>query len=119
MKNKKSFLKIRHIRIRKKIHGDSQVPRLVVCRTLNNISGQLIDDVDKKTLFSLSTQNKEVKMRLPKAGNIKAAEFFGEVFAQKAKEKGINRVVFDRAGYAYHGRVKAFAEALRKGGLNF
>lgn len=110
---------MRHKRIRKRIRGDSIIPRLAVYRSLNNISAQLIDDINNKTIFSLSTQNKEVKMRLPKAGNIKAAEFFGEVFALKAKEKGIIKIVFDRAGYAYHGRVKAFAEALRKGGLDF
>lgn len=112
-------MEIRHKRIRKKISGDSKIPRLVVHRSLNNISGQLIDDISHKTLFFLSTLNKEVRMRLPKAGNVKAAEFFGEVFAHKAKEKGIIKIVFDRSGYTYHGRVKAFADALRKGGLEF
>lgn len=120
MKNKKlSARQYRKIRIRKRISGNSEFPRLTVYRSLNNISAQLIDDTQNKTLFSLSSLDKEIKQRFPVSGNIKAASFFGEVFAHKAKEKGISKVVFDRAGYAYHGRVKAFAEALRKGGLEF
>ena len=102
-----------------RMQGNSARPRLILRRSLNNIFAQLIDDTTKNCVFSLTTLDKEVKHKFPSAGNIKAAEFFGERFAQKAKEKGITRIVFDRAGYLYHGRVKAFADALRKGGLEF
>lgn len=94
-------------------------PRLIVHRSLKNLSAQLIDDQNNKVLFSLSTLDKNMKQRLGSLGNIKQAEFFGEAFALKAKEKGFTKVIFDRAGYLYHGRIKAFAEALRKGGINF
>jgi len=70
-------------------------------------------------LFSLSTKDKLTKHKFPKAGNIKSSELFGELFAQKAKEKGFTKIIFDRAGYLYHGRIKSFAEALRKGGMEF
>jgi large subunit ribosomal protein L18 len=120
MKNKKEVLRLkRHRRIRLKMRGTGECPRLVVKRSLNNIYAQIVDDSLNKTLFSCSTLDKEVRNKFPKAGNIKAAEFFGEVFSKKLKEKGINKIIFDRAGYLYHGRVKTFAEALRKGGLQF
>jgi large subunit ribosomal protein L18 len=120
MKNKKELSRIkRHVTIRQKIFGTADKPRLAVHRSLKNICAQLIDDTKKVTLFSLSTADKEIKKKFPYAGNIKAAQFFGETFAGKAKEKGITKVVFDRAGYLYHGRIKAFAEAARKGGLVF
>lgn len=97
----------------------SERPRIVINRSLRNISAQVVDDTKNITLFSLSTHDKEIKTKFPSAGNLKAAQFFGEVFARRAKEKGLSKVVFDRAGYLYHGRVKVFAEALRKGGLVF
>jgi large subunit ribosomal protein L18 len=109
----------RHKRIKLRMSGTGVKPRLVIKRSLNNISAQLIDDAEAKVLFALSTGNKEVKQKIPAAGNVKAAEAFGGIFSQKAKEKGFLKVVFDRAGYLYHGRVKAFAEAARKGGLEF
>ena len=102
-----------------KMWGTEGKPRIVVQRSLQNFTAQVIDDSASKTIFSLSTMDKVVKQKFPTAGNIKAAEVFGQVFAQKAKEKGITKIIFDRAGYLYHGRVKAFAEALRKGGLEF
>ncbi len=102
-----------------RMHGTQDHPRLVVNRSLKNITAQLIDDSDSKTILSLSTLDKEIKAKFPSAGNVKAAGFFGEVFARKVKEKGVSRIIFDRAGYLYHGRVKAFADALRKGGLEF
>lgn len=101
------------------MQGTAEKPRLVVRRGLRSLSAQVVDDAESKTKFSLSTLDKEVRQKFAQAGNIKAAEFFGEVFAKRAKEKGISKVVFDRAGYLYHGRIKAFAEALRKGGLEF
>lgn len=120
MKNKKEILRLkRHRRIRLGILGTEERLRLVVHRSLKNMDAQIVDDTKKKTIFTLSTLDKEVKQKFAYAGNIKAAEFFGEVFARKIKEKGINKIIFDRAGYLYHGRVKAFAESLRKGGLGF
>jgi len=102
-----------------RMQGVTEKPRLIFHRSLNNLSATVVDDTRNKVLFSFSTLNKEIKEKMPSFGNIKAAQFFGEVFAQKAKEKGISKIVFDRAGYLYHGRVKAFAEALRKQGLEF
>jgi len=101
------------------MNPDNLQPRLVVQRSLKNLSAQVIDERKNKVLFSLSTQNKNIREKLSFAGNIKQAQFFGEVFAAQAKEKGITKIIFDRAGYLYHGRIKAFAEALRKGGLEF
>ena len=117
-KKEQSRLK-RHKRIKMRMWGTESKPRLVVKRSLYNLAAQVIDDSAKKTLFSLSTMDKDVKAKFPSGGNIKAAELLGQVFATKAKEKGISKIIFDRAGYLYHGRVKAFAEALRKGGLEF
>ena len=102
-----------------RMSGDKARPRLVVRRSLKNISAQLVDDTQNKTIFSLATFDKELRQKFTCAGNIKSAQAFGDIFAQKAKEKGITKILFDRAGYLYHGRVKAFAEALRKGGLEF
>lgn len=120
MRNKKELLRLkRHRRTRLRLFGDNQRPRLVVHRSLKHLFAQIIDDTRDKTLFSLSTLDKDIKQRLPYAGNTKAAQFFGEVFAAKAKEKGITKIIFDRSSYLYHGRIKTFAEALRKGGLEF
>lgn len=120
MKNKKELSRLKRQRgIRLRMDGDGLRPRLLVQRSLKNLSAQLIDDQNNKVLFSLSTLDKNIRQKFPCAGNIKTAQFFGEAFAAKAKEKGINRIIFDRAGYLYHGRIKAFAEALRKGGINF
>jgi large subunit ribosomal protein L18 len=120
MKDKRELLRLkRHKTLRLRIFGTEDRPRLVVHRSLKNLHAQIIDDTKRQTLISLSTVNKEIKQKCAYAGNIKAAAYFGEVFSSKAKEKGITRIVFDRAGYLYHGRIKAFAEALRKGGLEF
>jgi large subunit ribosomal protein L18 len=120
MRNRKEILRLkRHRRILLHIKPTKGRPRLVIRRSLKNVYAQIIDDVNNKVLFSLSTLNKELKPEIPNAGNVKAAQLFGERFAQKAKEKGFGRIVFDRAGYLYHGRIKAFADGLRKGGLDF
>ncbi|NQT89911.1 MAG: 50S ribosomal protein L18 [Candidatus Omnitrophica bacterium] len=111
--------KIRHNRLRKKAVGTSQRPRLCVYRSLNNLSAQIVDDISGKTLLSLSTFGKELKSSLKYGGNTKAAQVLGGQLAQKAKAKGVEKVVFDRGGYRYHGRVKVFAEAARKAGLVF
>jgi len=118
--NKKELSRLkRHRRIRMKMQGTGSKPRLVVKRSLNNLSAQIIDDTENKVLFSYSTANKEFKKKIGSSGNVKAASLFGELFSKLAKEKGISKIVFDRAGYLYHGRVKTFAEHLRKGGLEF
>lgn len=120
MKNKKETSRLkRHRSIRLRIRADETKPRLVVRRSLKNLFAEVIDDTRQKTLFSLSTLDKQIRQACPSAGNIKAAQLFGEAFAARAKEKGITKIVFDRAGYLYHGRIKAFADALRKGGLVF
>jgi large subunit ribosomal protein L18 len=120
MENKREQRRIkRHRRIRINVIGTKEKPRLVVHRSLKNLFGQVIDDTVNKTLFSLSTMDKEIKQKFPYGGNVKAAEFFGAVFARRASDKGIKKIIFDRAGYLYHGRVKVFAESLRKGGLEF
>jgi large subunit ribosomal protein L18 len=112
-------LQARHERVRKNVRGTSERPRLCVHRSLNNLIAQVVDDSKQKVLFGLSTQNKELRGKLTTGGNIAAASALGEVFAEKAKQAGVVKVSFDRGGYLYHGRVKAFAEAARKGGLEF
>lgn len=109
----------RHRRIRKRIQGSSQRLRLCVHRSLKNLTAQLVDDETGRILFGMSTLSPQVKTKMEYGGNIKAASLLGESFASKAKEKGIVKVCFDRGGYLYHGRVKAFAEAARKNGLEF
>jgi len=109
----------RHKRIRKKIQGTAQIPRLCVHRSLKNMSVSLVDDVVRKTLLGMSTHDKNIKAKFKTCGNIQGATELGEAFAAKVQEKGIKKVCFDRGGYLYHGRVKAFAEAARKGGLEF
>jgi large subunit ribosomal protein L18 len=118
MKSRELRLK-RHKRLKLKMWGTKEKPRMVVFRSLNNLSAQIVDDTENKTIFSLSTVNKEFKSKLASAGNVKSAALFGEEFAKQAKGKGITKIIFDRAGYKYHGRIKAFADALRKGGLEF
>ncbi|TRZ95154.1 50S ribosomal protein L18 [bacterium] len=117
--NKEATRQKRHRRILLKIRGTEMRPRLLIRRSLKHFSAQLMDDQQNKMLFSLSTAGKELKGKFVSSGNIKTAVFFAEAFAKKAKEKGITKIIFDRAGYLYHGRVKAFADALRKNGLEF
>ena len=106
----------RHIRVRGKISGTPERPRLNVFRSNANIYAQVIDDVNGVTLASASTLDKEFEGA---AGNCEAAKKVGLLVAQRAKEKGISVVVFDRGGYLYHGRVQALAEGAREGGLKF
>ncbi len=109
----------RHKSIRKKISGVADHPRLCVHRSHKNFSAQIIDDSQGKVLFGMSTLAKELKSELKNGGNITAAERLGEIFGRKAQEKGVKKVSFDRGGYLYHGRVKAFAEGARKSGMEF
>ena len=111
--------KYRHNRIRKKSFGTKERPRLCVFRSLKNFSAQVINDVDHKVIVGLSTQSKDVRDKIKKGGNMEAATLLGEQFGQRAKEKGVTKVCLDRGGYLYHGRVKAFADAARKAGLEF
>ena len=107
----------RKSRLRKKVAGTADKPRLSIYRSLNHIYVQAIDDQSGKTLLSASTQ--EVKADGKRTGNKDAAKRVGELIAEKCKQKGIDAVVFDRGGYLYHGRVKALAEAARAAGLKF
>ena len=105
-----------HTRIRKKIAGTSERPRLAIFRSVNHIYAQVIDDSKGVTLVSASTTESAFDK---KGGNATAAKEVGKLIAERAKEKGVNRVVFDRGGYIYHGRVKSLAEAAREAGLEF
>lgn len=107
----------RHKRVRGKISGTAERPRLNVFRSANHIYGQLIDDVKGVTLVAMSSNDKDYKGKA--GGNCEAATEVGKLLAQKAKKKGITQAVFDRGGYLYHGRVKALADGAREGGLEF
>ena len=120
MLSKKESARIkRHRRLRKKIIGTKERPRLSVHRSLANMQVQFIDDVNQKTLYTLSTSDPKIKEKIKYGGNRKAAERLGELVAEFAKSKGLERVVFDRGGYIYHGRIKAFADSAKKKGLIF
>jgi large subunit ribosomal protein L18 len=109
-------------RIRKKMTGNGQKPRLSVFRSVSHIYVQVIDDMTGQTLASASTVDAKVKGKMAKGvagGNIKGAELIGTTIAERLKEKGITKVVFDRNGFLYHGRVRAVAEAARSAGLEF
>ncbi len=107
-----------HERIRKKLQGTAERPRLNVYRSLNHIYVQVIDDLNGKTLVSASTAEGK-KEAWVKGGNVASAKAVGKTIAERAKEKGVTKVVFDRGGYIYHGRVKALADAAREAGLKF
>lgn len=107
-----------HDRIRAKMSGTAERPRLNVYRSLNHIYTQLIDDASGTTLVSASSKGKKTEEK-SSGGNVAAARTVGKLIAERAQEKGIKKVVFDRGGYLYHGRVKALAEAAREGGLDF
>ena len=106
----------RHKRVRAKISGTPEIPRLNVFRSKSQIYAQVIDDVNGRTLAAASSTEKDFE---GSGGNVQAAQKVGKLVAQRAKEKGIESVVFDRGGYIYHGRVKALAEGAREGGLQF
>ncbi len=105
-----------HRRIRRKVRGSGERPRLAVYRSLNHIYAQVVDDSLGQTLVSAATTEKD--LRGPTGGNLEAARRIGKVIAERALEKGISSVVFDRGGYLYHGRIKALTEAAREAGLN-
>lgn len=109
----------RHQRIRKDMAGTSERPRLCLHRSINNLAAQIIDDSSGKIIIGKSTLAKDVRSKIKTGGNVNAAGILGEALATEAKKKGITKVCFDRGGYLYHGRIKAFAEAARKAGLEF
>lgn len=109
----------RHKRIRKKVLGTPERPRLSVYRSLNHMYAQIIDDLKGHTIVAASSLDKEFKDDGPRKGNIRTAKKVGELIAKRALEKGIKKVVFDRSGYLYHGSVRALAEVAREAGLEF
>jgi len=109
----------RHLRVRKKIQGTTERPRLNVFRSSKHIYAQLIDDVTGVTIVSASTLDKDLKASIGNGGSVEAATKVGQLVAERAKAKGYAVVVFDRGGYLYHGRIQALADAAREAGLEF
>src|SRR6056297_115961 len=116
---KRNPRKSRQNRVRAKVFGTPDRPRLNVFRSLNNIYAQVIDDVSGHTIASANSAEEKMKAELEHGGNVDAATAVGKLVAERAIEKDVKKVVFDRAGYKYHGRVKALAEAAREEGLEF
>jgi large subunit ribosomal protein L18 len=117
-RDSKNIVRVRiHSRIRHKVRGSEERPRLAVYRSLKHIYAQVIDDRKGHTVAAASTSEKNSAIK--GGGNLAGAKEIGRLVAQRAKEKGINKVVFDRGGYLYHGRIKALAEAAREAGLEF
>ena len=117
--DKNEIRKRKHVRVRKKISGTADCPRLCVYRSNSHIYAQIIDDEAGVTLVSASSLDKDIKGELSNGSNIQAASAVGKLVAERAAAKEIKDVVFDRGGYLYHGRVQALAEAAREAGLNF
>jgi large subunit ribosomal protein L18 len=108
-----------HVRMRKRMSGTMERPRLCVHRSTRHIRAQVVDDLSGRTLASASSLDTEVKTIIKGGGNIAASKVVGKMVAERARAKGIDKVVFDRGGYQYHGRVQALAEAAREAGLKF
>ena len=122
MVSKKSRKEVRvkkHMRIRNRFSGTAERPRLAVFRSNNHMYAQIIDDTVGNTLVSASTLEKDIKAELTKTNNVDAAAYLGTVIGKRAVEKGISKVVFDRGGYIYQGKVAALADAAREAGLEF
>ena len=119
MLNKETQRLRRHRSIRKRILGTPERPRLAVHRSLKHLYVQVVDDMQARTLFSFSSQAKDFAKASGKSKKVETAEKLGKFFAQHLKDKGIHKIAFDRAGYQYHGRVKALAESLRQAGIEF
>jgi large subunit ribosomal protein L18 len=109
----------RHARVRRRLHGTAEKPRLAVFRSLSHIYAQVIDDVSRTTIAAASDMEPALKGRLNGKKKAEVATIIGEVVAERAKTKGLTQVVFDRGGFPFHGRIKALAEAARAGGLEF
>jgi large subunit ribosomal protein L18 len=108
-----------HVRLRQRISGTTERPRLCVHRSTKHIRAQVIDDTTGRTIVSASSLDKEVRASLKGGGNIAASKVVGKEIAERARKAGVKQVVFDRGGYQYHGRVQALAEAAREAGLKF
>ena len=122
MVSKKSRSEVRvnkHRKLRNRLSGTAECPRLAVFRSNNHMYAQIIDDTVGNTLVSASTLQKDVKANLEKTNNVDAAAYLGTVIAKRALEKGISTVVFDRGGFIYHGKIEALADAAREAGLKF
>lgn len=117
--NRKEQTRKRHSRLRVKLMGTTEAPRLAVYRSTKHIYAQIIDDIKRVTLASASSVDPELKGKISHGGNIEAAKLVGELIAKRAAKANIKDVVFDRGGFLYHGRVSALADAAREGGLNF
>lgn len=118
-KNRKEIAQKRHERLRVRLAGTAERPRLSVYRSNKHIYAQVIDDTKGITLVSASSIDKELKDKLSHGGNIEASKAIGKLIAERAKAKGISKVVFDRGGNIYHGRIAAIADAAREGGMDF
>ena len=119
-KKSRSVVRVnKHRKIRNRLSGTAACPRLAVFRSNNHMYAQIIDDTVGNTLVSASTLQKDVKANLEKTNNVDAAAYLGKVIAEKALEKGIKDVVFDRGGFIYHGKIQALADAAREAGLEF
>lgn len=119
LKTKEEKRQRRHLRVRKRVVGTAERPRLCVFRSEKHIYAQVIDDTLRRTLVSASSVEPWFEEMKTSGGNVKGAAQVGKVLAERAVEKGLKKVVFDRGGYLYHGRIKALAEAAREGGLDF
>ena len=122
--NHRERRKKRHARIRKRIFGTAEKPRICIFRSERHLYAQAVDDYQGKTLFSFSTTHEKFRKAVSKNGAVKngtveAAKKLGEIFGPELLAKGVQKIVFDRGGYRYHGRVKALAEALRQSGIHF
>ena len=109
----------RHLRVRKRLRGTADCPRLSVFRSLNHIYAQIIDDISGKTLISASTLEADIKSDLKGKTKVEKAGLVGKLVAERARDKGIEQIVFDRNGFKYHGRIKALADSARESGLRF
>lgn len=119
MQEKEALRRKRHRRVRKSVIGTSEKPRLNVFRSIAHIYAQVVDDSTHQTIASASTVDKELKGKVKSGGNIEAATLVGELIGKRAVDKGVEKIVFDRGGYQYHGRVAALADGARKAGLKF
>jgi len=119
IRNKKGRRVMRHARVRRKVSGSTERPRLAVFRSLNQVYAQIIDDTRGITVAAASSLDPAIKGQKNGGSKTETSALVGSLIAERAKEKGVTAVTFDRAGYKYHGRVKALAEAARKGGLTF
>ncbi len=118
-KDRRAARDLRHLRLRRRVRGSAARPRLAIFRSLNHIYAQLIDDDAGRTLAAADSRSAAFRQQHGNGGNVAAARAVGALLAERARARGIERVVFDRGGYKYHGRVKALAEAARAGGLVF